>query len=162
MKKILKIMLLIILISLTFFSTRIIINIIAIKTGNINLFKSLQFLNINEPYIVYYNEANILYNNSKYEEAISYYEKALKNNPKEKYICQIKINLAYAKIMNDIEPEIDDCFSEELVNIINNNKENNPNMILNTNKKKSELKRNYELDKYKKIDEYKYSTSKYW
>ena len=162
MKKLLKIALLILLISLSFFSTRITINIIAIKTGNMNLFNYLHIFNINEPYIAYYNEANILYNNSKYEEAISYYEKALNNNPKEKYICQIKTNLAYAKIMNNIEPEIDDCFSEELINIINNNKENNPVMILNTNKKKSELKRNYELDRYKKIDEYKYSTSKYW
>lgn len=162
MKKIIMIILTILLICLTFLLARILINIIAIKTENIDLLKKLQFLNINEPYIVYYNVGNMLYNNKEYEEAITNYEKALNNNPKSRHICKIKTNIAYAKIKINIEPEIDSCFNSKLIKIINNNKNNNPNMILKTNNEKSNIKRNYELDKYKKIDEYQYSTSKYW
>ena len=64
-------------------------------TENFNL---LEVFNIEEPYIVYYNNGNVMYQNKDYEAAIEYYEKSLENDPPEGKECPIRINLALAKL----------------------------------------------------------------
>lgn len=63
---------------------------------NENLLLTANFI---EPYIVYYNNANILYMNSQFSEAVPNYEKALtyKNIPKKRR-CDIIVNLALSKV----------------------------------------------------------------
>ena len=81
---------------------------------NDNLLLSANFI---EPYIAHYNNGNIFYNNSLYEEAINEYREALKCTPiPEKRECSIRINLALAmlKTLGDdySEPEnIDDSLA---------------------------------------------------
>ena len=64
-------------------------------TENYNL---LEVANINEPYIVYYNNGNVSYQKQDYELAIEYYEKALTKNPPEEKECLIRINLVLSKL----------------------------------------------------------------
>ncbi len=61
-------------------------------------FENLFFLNIQEPYIAHYNRGNILYQDKEYDDAIEEYEKALKLCKSKKKECNIRINLALAKI----------------------------------------------------------------
>lgn len=74
-------------------------------------FSLLEMFNVNEPYIVYYNNGNVMYQRMDYEAAIEYYEKALANNPPEGKECPIRINLALAKLAL-LE---DDWLSEEKI-----------------------------------------------
>ncbi len=103
MKKIMKISIIIsILIFLKVFSS-FIINEISISNyykGNYDTapMKVLYLLNVNEPYIVYYNHGNILYQQEKYEEAIEKYSNALEKNPPKKRVCDIQINLALSQV----------------------------------------------------------------
>ena len=64
-------------------------------TENYNL---LEVANINEPYIVYYNNGNVMYQRQDYELAIEYFEKALTKNPPEEKECLIRINLVLSKL----------------------------------------------------------------
>lgn len=114
---------------------RTFINIYIIKTNNEKLSNILLIININEPYIAYYNKGNIFYKNQKYDKAIYYYEKALLHNPKEKHICNIKNNLVYAKIKNnDIDNiEYDQCINKTQIDIINNSTKNKYNIINDEN-----------------------------
>ena len=77
-------------------------------TENFNL---LEVANVNEPYIVYYNNGNVLYQRQDYELAIEYYETALDNHPPEGKECPIRINLVLAKL----ELLGDDCFTPEKI-----------------------------------------------
>ena len=92
MRKLLKILVIILLIFLTRIFLSFIINEIIIYNYNHNkynkyLIKSLYILNINEPYIAYYNHGNILFKRKDYKNAITKYEKALKSNPNRNRIC---------------------------------------------------------------------------
>ncbi|MBR3032659.1 MAG: tetratricopeptide repeat protein, partial [Clostridiales bacterium] len=64
-------------------------------TENYNL---LEVANINEPYIVYYNNGNVMYQRQDYELAIEYFEKALTKNPPEEKECLVRINLVLSKL----------------------------------------------------------------
>ena len=67
-----------------------------------NMIKFLKITNINEPYIVYYNEGNIYYQEKNFDAAINDYEKALEKNPPLKRKCMIRINMSMA-LIQDIE-----------------------------------------------------------
>lgn len=94
-----------IILVLSFFSIRIITNEVVIllyehdKKPEI-LIKVLLILNINEPYIVYYNNGNINYKNEEYDKAIKNYTISLDKNPPEKRVCNIRINISLATIKN--------------------------------------------------------------
>lgn len=97
MKKVLKITLIIFIIILIKLITTFTINEILISNYNNGINKDelipiLKKLNTNEPYIVYYNEANIKYNEKNYQEALEGYDKSLSKNPPQKKICSIRIN----------------------------------------------------------------------
>ncbi|MBO4747462.1 MAG: hypothetical protein J5607_05340 [Clostridiales bacterium] len=61
-------------------------------------FALLEVMNVSEPYIVYYNNGNVMYQRMDYEAALEYYEKALDNNPPEGKECAIRINMALTKL----------------------------------------------------------------
>ena len=85
---------------LSFFINKLIISNYNKEIYNHNLVKSLYVLNINQPYIAYYNDANILYKKEKYSDSIIKYKKALKKNPPQDKVCDIRINLSLAMIKN--------------------------------------------------------------
>lgn len=70
---------------------------------NSALIKTLYKFNFNQPYIVYYNEGNILYKKENYYNATVNYNKALKKWVPKKKVCDIRINLALSMI-KDIDP----------------------------------------------------------
>lgn len=99
MKKVAKFTLIILIICLTKLLLDIFINSIIINNYNnekysVSLVKLLYVLNINQPYIPYYNEGTILYQLGKYEEATQKFETALEKKPKNKYVCDIRTNLS--------------------------------------------------------------------
>ena len=61
-------------------------------------FNLLEVANVNEPYIAYYNNGNVMYRLEDYRRAIEYYEKALEYVLPEGKECPIRINLALAKL----------------------------------------------------------------
>lgn len=104
-KKTIKLILISMTIVTSFFSMRFITNeVIKLAYNNdlylLKLSKTLYFLNINEPYIAYYNSANIEYKKKEYDNAISGYELALKSNPPKDKRCSIRVNLALAYVKN--------------------------------------------------------------
>ena len=89
---------------------------------NQSLIKTLYIFNINQPYIVYYNEGNILFKKEEYSEAINKYEKALNKHPNKKRVCDIRINMSLAKIKNikkDDKNEIYDLLEDAKTTIYN-------------------------------------------
>lgn len=105
MKKIFKILLVPLFIILIRLVLSFMINDIIIHNFNHNkynstLIKCLYILNINEPYIAYYNHGNILFKKHDYNGAIKKYEESLKKHPSRKRVCDIRINLSLAKIKN--------------------------------------------------------------
>ena len=89
---------------------------------NQSLIKTLYIFNINQPYIVYYNEGNILFKKEEYSEAINKYEKALNKHPNKKRVCDIRINMSLAKIKNikkDDKKEIYDLLEDAKTTIYN-------------------------------------------
>lgn len=103
MKKFLIIITIIIFIILLKFGLTFTLNEIIIKDYqnnryDNNLINTLYLINLNEPYIVYYNHGNILYKEEQYNEAISKYEKALNKHPAEDRVCDIRINLSLSYI----------------------------------------------------------------
>lgn len=60
--------------------------------------KPLLVFNWSEPYIAYYNQGNIYYRNSRFEDAITSYEEALELRPPKERECSIRINLALAML----------------------------------------------------------------
>ena len=79
----------------------------------------LSFLNINESYIYHYNSGNLYYKNGEYNKAIEEYEKALELKPSEEKECDIRVNLALAKLQ-EIEDDYDlsDSKIEETLDIL--------------------------------------------
>lgn len=61
-------------------------------------FALLEVMNVSEPYIVYYNNGNVMYQRMDYEAALDYYEQALEHNPPEGKECAIRINMALTKL----------------------------------------------------------------
>lgn len=61
-------------------------------------FALLEVMNVNEPYIVYYNNGNVMYKRMDYEAAEDYYIQALEHNPPEGKECSVRINLALTKL----------------------------------------------------------------
>ena len=128
MKKILKLLLIPLLIILIRLTLSFIINEIIIYNYNNNkynqsLIKTLYILNINQPYIVYYNEGNILFKNEEYSKAINKYEKALDKHPNKKRTCDIRINMSLAKIKNittNDKKEMYDLLEDAKINLYNN------------------------------------------
>lgn len=97
MKKILKITLVLFIIILIKLIITFTINEILISNYNNGIYKDnlipiLKKLNTNEPYIVYYNEANLKYNEKNYQEALDGYDKSLTKNPPKSKVCNIRIN----------------------------------------------------------------------
>ena len=58
----------------------------------------LQFINIPEGYLPYYNEGNAHYKLGEYDKAIAEYQLALEAHPSEKKECDIRVNLALAML----------------------------------------------------------------
>lgn len=174
MRKLLKILVIILLIFLTRIFLSFIINEIIIYNYNHNkynkyLIKSLYILNINEPYIAYYNHGNILFKRKDYKNAIEKYEKALKSNPRRNRICDIRINLSITKIMNikvnnykEIYKQLEDakkvlykngCANKNDDNGLNLNAEKLENEINNLQEKINAKQNNEEINTNKKDQE---------
>lgn len=105
MRRLLKVLLcLVILLLLRFFLSFVVNEYIIYNYNNKNyksiLINSLYILNINQPYIAYYNDGNISYRLNDYNDAIDHYEKALTKNPPKSKVCDIRINLSLAMIKN--------------------------------------------------------------
>ncbi len=62
------------------------------------LIDALYVLNVFEPYIVYYNKGNILYQENNYKGAIEQYNKAIEKKPPEDKICKVRVNLSLAML----------------------------------------------------------------
>ena len=98
MKIFLRICLVILIILLLFFSSIFISNLILIKDYekgkyDHNIISYLKKVNVQEKYIVYYNEGNIKFQEKKYDEALKLYTEALKKNPPQYEKCEIVINI---------------------------------------------------------------------
>ena len=94
-----------------------------------NMIKILYVFNFNEPYIVYYNHGNILYQQNNYAEAIKKYETSLQKKPPEKKVCDIRVNLSLAIIKNiDINSSSLQIYTD-LQKAKNNLEKNNCNQI---------------------------------
>lgn len=103
MKKVLKLLLVVFILFLIRLVGSFTINEIIISNYNNGIYnsfliRSLYIFNFNQPYIAYYNEGNILYKTEMYNDAIERYYLALEKRPPKKRVCDIKINLALAKI----------------------------------------------------------------
>ena len=68
----------------------------------------LKLVNINEPYIIYYNEGNIFYQEKEYDKAINNYEKALKKTSSVDKKCEIRINMTLAMLEKSKELDSDE------------------------------------------------------
>lgn len=69
--------------------------------------KPMEMFNWTEPYVAYYNQGNIYFQNEDYLKAMQYYEKALEENPPEDKECAIRINAALT-ILYSIESFYDE------------------------------------------------------
>ena len=71
-----------------------------INNGNYSdsLVKMLYALNLEEPYIVHYNDGIRLYKLAEFKDSQAKFEAALKNNPPEDRICDVRINLSLSMI----------------------------------------------------------------
>lgn len=112
MKKVAKFTLIILAICFTKLLLDILINSVVISNYNngkysVSLVKLLYVLNINQPYIPYYNEGTILYQLGKYEEATQKFETALEKKPTNKYVCDIRTNLSLSIIAQVDETNCD-------------------------------------------------------
>ena len=156
MKKTLNIIFIITIIILTKLLLTFSINEIIIKNYKNNIYndkliKSLYILNINQPYIAYYNNGNIDYKNNNFNDAIDKYNKALNKKPPQKKVCDIRINLSLA-IIKTIQPTDINIALEKLENARNNLYNNNcANPINNSGYSKKAEKLEEEIKKLEKL-----------
>ena len=88
-----------------------------------DLIKILKTTNLNEPYIVYYNEGNILNREKKYDEALISYQKSLNKNPPDQRKCDVYINITITMIQminTDQKDELLEKLKEARENLYNN------------------------------------------
>ena len=102
-KKIVIALLAIISFALAKFATSLCLNEIFISNindGNYSdsIAKVLYMLNIEEPYIVHYNDGIRYYKLDDFKSAETRFETALKNDPPEERICTIRINLSLSMV----------------------------------------------------------------
>lgn len=172
MKKILKINLTILSVLFFYYILRISINILGITTKNHNLINKLYIININEPYVAYYNNGNIYYKERNYKRAIKEYKKALILNPPNNKICIIKRKLFKSIInntnnlenINTIKNRLinDKCYDKEIKSYItkNINKIDNKQKIIKSTSDKSNKNRQLDIEKYENLSRYNYSYHK--
>lgn len=168
MKNILKISLFIIIILLSFYIFRIIINITGIITNNHNIINKLYILNVNEPYIAYYNDGNIYFKENNYKQAIKKYKKALNNNPSKEKYCIIKNKLIIAKVYSSknidkiekIEKLLnkDNCINNNTNIIIKKYKEivSDSNNSIKKDNDNANYNRQLDIEKYENLSRYDY------
>lgn len=103
MKRMLQVFLIILLVIVIKLSFSYAVNYVIINSYNkqnydTSLFGYLYFMNVQEPFIAYYNEGTVLYQKKSYEDAVDKFNSALEKNPSEKYVCDIRVNLALTKL----------------------------------------------------------------
>ena len=83
-------------------------------------FTLLENMNFTERYIVYYNNGNVFYKQRNYQEAIENYEIALELDPPEEddRDCQIRINLALAKLALLPEKPANDEELDDMIKVL--------------------------------------------
>lgn len=83
-------------------------------------FSLLENMNFTERYIVYYNNGNVFYKQRNYQDAIANYEIALEMDPPEEddRDCQIRINLALAKLALLPEEPANEEELDETINVL--------------------------------------------
>lgn len=125
MKKILKIFFIIVLVIFIKFLSTYLVNLFIINqyndnTYNSNIVKYLYFINIDKPYIAYYNDGNINYQKGNYDKALSKYRKALDKNPPIKEKCDIRVNMSLSIIKTINENGSKESIISELNEALNN------------------------------------------
>ncbi len=144
-KKILKVLIIIIIISVSiivFIGSKVLINNSFIrnydKPNNEVKMILLSALNIYEPYVAHYNYGNYYYKEEMYEEAIDKYRKTLEYDIPKSRICDVKINLGLSlvklsnmqrkksetiKLLKEAQSHLKDCI-ELKIDIDDNVREN--------------------------------------
>lgn len=105
MRKVFKVIVIVLIIVLVKLISSFAVNEMIIKDYNNGkydetMIKFLYLGNLNQPYVVYYNNGNILYKMNEFDKAISKYKEALIKNPPRRKTCDIRINLSLAMIKN--------------------------------------------------------------
>lgn len=68
------------------------------ERGDYSVDNILEFANIFEPYIVYYNNGNVAYRQMDYESAMNYYQQAIDHDEDHEAQCKTRINFALTHI----------------------------------------------------------------
>ncbi len=80
--------------------------------------------NVNERYIAYYNNGNLLYQNGEYEKAIQNYKRALSmRHPMNKKDCKIRINLVLAMLNTFDLEDLDEDKINRILGILSDAKD---------------------------------------
>lgn len=103
MKKIVKIIYILVIFITIILSFNFVLNEFFISKYNNkkydeNMLDVIKYINISQPYVVYYNIANAKYQTGDYDGAIEEYKKALKLFPNRAKECDIRINLVLAML----------------------------------------------------------------
>lgn len=151
MNKLIKHIIIILIIILFNLVMRFTINLIVYKTNNQYINNFLYIINLNNPYIVYYNQGNIFYKNKNYKKAIKYYKKALTQKPNNKNKKIIKeMNTKSTKKLSEQK-------KDKIVTIKKTSTESNNEQLIIDNNDAERIRRK-ELQLYKNLEQYKHYT----
>lgn len=151
MNKLIKLIIIILIIILFNLVMRFTINLIVYKTNNQYINNFLYIINLNNPYIVYYNQGNIFYKNKNYKKAIKYYKKALTQKPNNKNKKIIKeMNAKSTKKLSEQK-------KDKIVTIKKTSTESNNEQLIIDNNDAERIRRK-ELQLYKNLEQYKHYT----
>ena len=151
MNKLIKHIIIILIIILFNLVMRFTINLIVYKTNNQYINNFLYIINLNNPYIVYYNQGNIFYKNKNYKKAIKYYKKALTQKPNNK-------NKKIIKEMNTkTTKKLSEQKKDKIVTIKKTSTESNNEQLIIDNNDAERIRRK-ELQLYKNLEQYKHYT----
>ena len=151
MNKLIKLIIIILIIILFNLVMRFTINLIVYKTNNQYINNFLYIINLNNPYIVYYNQGNIFYKNKNYKKAIKYYKKALTQKPNNKNKKIIKeMNTKSTKKLSEQK-------KDKIVTIKKTSTESNNEQLIIDNNDAERIRRK-ELQLYKNLEQYKHYT----
>lgn len=151
MNKLIKLIIIILIIILFNLVMRFTINLIVYKTNNQYINNFLYIINLNNPYIVYYNQGNIFYKNKNYKKAIKYYKKALAQKPNNKNKKIIKeMNTKSTKKLSEQK-------KDKIVTIKKTSTESNNEQLIIDNNDAERIRRK-ELQLYKNLEQYKHYT----